>query len=141
MEKVKQVTEVHARATAYAHTGGLKILAGTDPVLPGMHGRNYMELVALMSEGMSALSAWHSGTGLAAAGIGQDDTGTLRPGQRADLLVCSENVIDDPSALDRGALLEVVKDGVGYRDGLPELPQRTYREDLAGQLNPEDMRP
>jgi len=141
MEKVKQVAEVHAHATAHAHAGGLKILAGTDPVLPGMHGRNYMELVALISEGMSSLSAWHAGTGLAAAGIGQDDTGTLRPGQRADLLVCSENVIDDPSALDRGALLEVVKDGVGYRAGLPELPQRTYREDLAGQLNPEGMRP
>ena len=141
MDKVKQVAEVHAQATAHAHTGGLKILAGTDPVLPGMHGRNYMELVALMGEGMSALASWHAATGLAAAGIGQDDAGTLKPGQRADLLVCSEDVIADPSALDRGALLEVVKDGIGYRNGLPELPQRDYRGSLAGQLNPDNLRP
>lgn len=141
MDKVKQVAEVHARATAHAHTGGLKILAGTDPVLPGMHGRNFMELVALMGDGMSALSAWHAATGLAAQGIGQDDAGTLKPGQRADLLVCSEDVIAEPAAFDRGALIEVVKDGVGYRNGLPGMPQRSFGHSIAEQLNPGGLRP
>ncbi|MFT7464611.1 MAG: imidazolonepropionase-like amidohydrolase [Pseudohongiellaceae bacterium] len=141
MDKVKQVAEVHAQATAYAHSGGLKILAGTDPVLPGMHGRNYMELVALMGEGMSSLSSWYSATGLAAEGIGQDDTGTVKEGQRADLLICSEDVVSDPAALDRGALLEVVKDGEGYRNGLPGLPQRNYGRSITGLLNPDELRP
>ena len=38
MEKVRQVAEVHSQAVRIAHGSGLKILAGTDPVLPNMHG-------------------------------------------------------------------------------------------------------
>ena len=86
MEKVKKVAEVHADAVSYCAQGDLPILMGTDPVLPGMHGRNYMELVALIAEGLSPLQAWHGSTGLAAQEIGQEDTGTLKAGQRADLL-------------------------------------------------------
>jgi imidazolonepropionase-like amidohydrolase len=52
-DKAKRAAEVHAKAVDYARKGGLKILGGTDPVLPYMHGRNYMELVALMN-GQSA---------------------------------------------------------------------------------------
>ncbi len=125
-EKAKRVAEVHARAVDYARKGGLKILAGTDPVLPRMHGRNYMEMVALIVDGLNPLEAWHGMTGLAAAELGQVDAGTLEAGQRADLLICTEDVLADPGRLDGGALLEVVKDGVGYRGGVPELPQRTF---------------
>lgn len=134
MEKVRQVAEVHARATAHAHAGGLPVLMGTDPVLPGMHGRNYMELAALIAEGLPPLAAWHAATGLAAMHIGQEDTGTLQPGQRADLLICTGDVLADPAALGRGALLEVVKDGVGHRDGVPGLPQRTWSTGLRDAL-------
>jgi len=126
MEKAKRVAEVHARAVDYARKGGLKILAGTDPVLPRMHGRNFMEMVALIGDGLNPLEAWHGMTGLAAAEIGQDDTGTVTAGKRADLLVCTDDVVSDPSHLDRGALLEVIKDGVGYRAGIDALPQRTF---------------
>lgn len=134
MEKVHQVNEHHARATAFAHKGGLPILAGTDPVLPGMHGRAALELDALKREGLSSLAAWHAGTGLAAKHIGQDDAGCLVPGRRADLLVADADVLADPAALTRGALLEVIKDGVAYRGGLPSLPQRTYRSAVADLL-------
>ncbi len=130
MEKVRRVGEAHARATAHAHQGGLKVLAGTDPVLPGMHGRNYMELVALIHEGLSPLAAWYAGTGLAAREIGQDDAGTLAPGQRADLLVCRGDVVDQPGLLDQDALVEVIKDGTGYRDALGGIPQRHYASNL-----------
>ena len=128
MEKAKQVAEVHQAAVAHARTGDLRILGGTDPVLPGMHGRNYMELVALMTDGLDALEAWHGMTGLAAEEIGLDDTGCLKEGACADLLVCQGDAIDDPRLLDVGALVEVVKDGVGYRGGLEALPQRSYRD-------------
>ncbi|MFN7972789.1 MAG: amidohydrolase family protein [Acidobacteriota bacterium] len=127
MEKVKKVAEVHARAVQHAASGGLKILGGTDPVLPGMHGRNYMELDALVKDGLAPLAAWHGMTGLAAAEIGQDDAGTIAPGKRADLLVCRGDVLDTPRLLDEGALVEVLKDGVGHRGALGNIPQRTFR--------------
>lgn len=134
MDKVRQVAESHGEAVRLARQGGLPILAGTDPVLPGMHGRNWRELSALMAEGLPALAAWHGMTGLAAAAIGQADTGALVPGRRADLLVAKGDVLSDPDAIGRGALLEVVKDGVGHRGGLPALPQRRWESGLAERL-------
>jgi imidazolonepropionase-like amidohydrolase len=134
MDKVKQVAEVHAQATAYAAKGGLPILMGTDPVLPGMHGTNGKELAALVKEGLSELAAWHGSTGLAAEHIHQPDTGSLVAGKRADLLVCSEDVIAKPAKLASGAILEVVKDGEAYRGGLPELPQRRFETKLWERL-------
>ena len=125
MEKVAQVAEVHAAAVAHAATGELPILMGTDPVLPGMHGRNYMELVHLIRDGLPPLRAWHGATGLAAREIGQDDAGTLEPGRRADLLVADGDVLEEPERLDRGALIEVLKDGFGHR-GLAGVPQRDF---------------
>lgn len=125
-EKVKQVGEVHTAAVQYAAKGGLKILAGTDAVLPGMHGKNYLEIANLIEDGLPALQAWHGATGLAAAEIGQTDTGAIKPGLRADLLVCKGNVIAQPELLGKGALLEVVKDGEGYRGAISQLPQRNF---------------
>ena len=123
--KVRQVAEAHAQAVRIAHNSGLNLLAGTDPVLPHMHGRNYMELVALMNEGIPPLTAWYGATGLAAKQIGQEDAGVLTSGHRADLLVCRGNVLDRPALFEQGALLEVVKDGVAYRGGLEGFPPRT----------------
>jgi len=125
MEKVRQVNEAHEVATQHALSGDLKILGGTDPVLPSMHGRNYMELVWLVKEGLSPLRAWHGMTGLAASEIGQDDTGTIEAGRRADLLVCHGDVVENPGLLDEGALIEVIKDGVGHR-GLAGVPQQSW---------------
>ncbi|MFA9560947.1 MAG: amidohydrolase family protein [Nitrospirota bacterium] len=124
--KVQAVSESHARAVKVAHASGLKILAGTDPVLSNMHGRNYMELVALIQEGVPPLAAWFGGTGLAAEQLGLTDTGTVREGRRADLLICQGDVIEDPARLDDGALVEVLKDGWAYRNGLEAIPQQTY---------------
>jgi imidazolonepropionase-like amidohydrolase len=135
MEKAKRVAEVHQKAVDFARRGGLKILAGTDPVLPSMHGRNYMEIVHLVRDGLDPLQAWYGATGLGAQEIGQTDAGTLAPGQRADLLLCRGDVIRDPGLLDKGALVEVVKDGLGYRGGVEGIPQRTWKqgfEDVIG---------
>ena len=93
-----------------------------------MHGRNYMELVALIQEGVPPLAAWFGGTGLAAEQLGLTDTGTVREGRRADLLICQGDVIEDPARLDAGALVDVLKDGWGYRNGLEAIPQQTYEK-------------
>ena len=124
--KVQAVSESHARAVKVAHASGLKLLAGTDPVLPDMHGRNYMELVALILEGVPSLAAWFGATGLAAQQLGLMDTGMVVEGRRADLLICQGDAVEDPSRLDNGALVEVMKDGCGYRNGLPAISQQTY---------------
>lgn len=132
LEKSKRVVDAHRFAVQFAAKGGLRILAGTDPVLPGMHGRNYMEIVRLVDDGVRPLQAWWGATGLAADEIGQTDAGTLVAGKRADLLVWSSDVVDDPATMEHGGLVEVVKDGVAYRGELDGLPQRTYREDVRG---------
>ena len=129
-DKAKRAAEVHAKAVDYARKGGLKILGGTDPVLPYMHGRNYMELVALMNDGLTGLEAWHAMTGLAAKQINAEETGELKAGNRADLLLCSGDVLESPKLLDQGALVEVMKDGVGHR-GLPGIPQRKFSDTIA----------
>lgn len=125
-EKVKKVAEVHAKAVQFASKGGLKILAGTDAVLPGMHGQNYLEIASLIADGLTPLQAWHGATGLAADEIGESDTGVLKTGKLADLLICKGNVIDEPQLMGKGALIEVMKDGVGHRGGIPQIPQRTF---------------
>jgi len=133
-DKAKQVGEVHAKAVEHARSGGLKILMGTDAVLPGMHGRNFMELIHLHRDGLSELEAWHSSTGLAADEIGLDDTGILQAGKRADLLICDADVVADPERLDKGAILEVMKDGEAYRGAITELPQRTFEHTVRNLL-------
>ena len=101
-----------------------------------MHGRNHQEIAHLVEDGLTPLEAWYAMTGRAAPAIGQPDTGTLAPGQRADLLVWRGDVVAKPALLDQGTLVEVVKDGVAYRDGLPALPQRTWLGTARGSLPP-----
>lgn len=134
MDKVKQAVEVHSTAVDHARKHGLTILAGTDPVLPGMHGRNYMEIPALVRDGLDPLQAWHAMTGAAAREIGQDDTGVLAEGRRADLLICEGDVLTDATLMDRGAIIEVMKDGEAYRGGIAGLPQRSFRGGIADAL-------
>ncbi len=132
--KVEKVSETHAAAVAHANSGGLPILMGTDPVLPGMHGRNYRELSYLIRDGLNPLQAWYGATGLAADSLERDDVGKLQAGLRADLLLCRGDVVSKPELFDEGALVEVVKDGRGHR-GLENVPQVTYRgaaRDLLG---------
>ena len=133
-ERVKLILDAHTKAVTFAARGGLRMLAGTDPVVAGMHGRNYRELVYLIQDGVSPLSAWWGMTGLAATEVDQPDSGTIIPGQRADFLVCEGDVLNDPKLFDKGALIEVFKDGVAYRGGLPQVPPRTFSTNLREAL-------
>ncbi len=125
-EKAQRVAQAHAEAVRIAQASGLNMVTGTDPILPHMHGRNYMEMVSLIKDGLPTLAAWHSGTGLAAERIGQHDAGKLLPGYRADILFSQGDVIAHPHLFNQGALVEVVKDGIGYRGYLSGIPQKTF---------------
>ena len=95
---------------------GLKILAGTDAIMPEMHGRNYKEIESLCKEDLPILTSWYGMTGLGAKEIGQTDTGTIEKRERADLLILSKDVISSPDLFGTPkTLLEVIKDGEGYR--------------------------
>ena len=133
-EKVKLVGEAHSRAVQIARAGGLPILAGTDPVLPGMHGRNYMELTALVRDGLSPLEAWHSTTGLAARQIEVPEAGTVEAGQLADFVFLKGDVFAKPELLEQGAIVEVVKEGVAYRGAIPGLPQCRFADTVERAL-------
>ncbi|WP_020499832.1 amidohydrolase family protein [Sciscionella marina] len=85
------------------HTGGIPVLAGTDafagpapipnpvPHGPGLHH----ELELLVDAGLSTAEALQAATVLPARHFGLTDRGTIRPGQRADLLLIDGDPLHD----------------------------------------------
>jgi len=134
-EKAQRAADVHHQAVDFARKGGLRILAGTDAVLAPMHGKNWLELEHLIGDGLDPLQAWHGMTGLAAEEIGQSDAGVLAAGKRADLLVSTASVLEEPGRFADGGLLEVVQDGVGHRGGVDALSQRSYADTVRAVLD------
>ena len=59
----------------------------------------------------------------------------LAPGRRADLLLCRDDVLEDPEKLAEGAIVEVIKDGVGHRGAFAELPQRSFESTVQTALS------
>jgi imidazolonepropionase-like amidohydrolase len=134
-DKAQRAAEVHAKAVDFARQGGLRILAGSDAVLGPMHGKNWLEVAHLIDDGLTPLSAWYGATGLAADEIGQGDTGILEPGKRADLLIATADVIENPRLFADGGLLEVIQDGMAHRNGVPGIPQRHFSDTVARVLD------
>jgi imidazolonepropionase-like amidohydrolase len=97
---------------------GVPILFGTDPILPEMHGRNYEELWSLQNYGLSTLETLYAATGLAAKCYGEHEIGTLQIGKIADIVVCEKHVLEDLSKMNSNTIVEVFKDGIGYRSHL-----------------------
>lgn len=133
-EKALAVASAHTNAVQMARRQGLPILAGTDAILTGMHGKNAMEMAHLISDGLTALEAWHGATGLAASCLGLGNLGVIAAGNAADLLVCSVEALDHPEKLVEGGLYEVIKEGYGYK-GFPSIPQNSYAETVSRALS------
>lgn len=115
-EKAKRMAEFHRRSTQLAHRAGVKIVTGTDVgVVP--HGKNPMELVALVRYGLSPMEAIVASTRTAAEMLGiADSVGTLKPGMQADLVAMAENPLDRiESVLNVGF---VMKGGQTFFDSL-----------------------
>jgi imidazolonepropionase-like amidohydrolase len=107
--KAEAVMAAHQDSFARAVDAGVKIAMGTDSgVLP--HGRNLEELPLMANGGMSPAKVLRATTQSAAdlLGVG-DDTGTLAPGKRADVVAVAGDPLDLASLRDN--IRAVYKDG------------------------------
>jgi imidazolonepropionase-like amidohydrolase len=113
--KAQAVVQAHQDSFARAVSAGVKIAMGTDSGV-GPHGQNLGELVLMAEGGMAPQDVLAATTRSAAEllGIG-DDTGTLSPGRRADVVA----VAGDPLDLARlkANIRAVYKDGLLVRGG------------------------
>lgn len=111
--KLKEIVKVHEENIAIAYEEGVKILFGTDSgVIP--HGHNLEELSNLVDIGMSPSEAIASGTIEAAKFINQNDKiGSVETGKVADLIITSQNPLEDIKSLaNRDNILTVFQDGI-----------------------------
>lgn len=111
--KLKEIVKVHKENISVAYEEGVKILFGTDSgVIP--HGHNLEELYNLVDIGMSPSEAIASGTIEAAKFINQNDKiGSVEVGKVADLIITSQNPLEDIKSLaNRDNILTVFQDGI-----------------------------
>lgn len=100
-ERLARAHETKTRNLRRVHEAGLPIAVGTDAGNPGtLHGPSiYSELEAMQEAGITPGNLLVMATRNGARAMGRDDIGTLEPGKVADLIVLSENPLDDVRAL------------------------------------------
>jgi imidazolonepropionase-like amidohydrolase len=95
--KAKAISNDHEQAIRLARMAGLRIGAGTDagsPLTP--HSSLVDELLTLVEAGLSPLEALKSATYDAALTLGKEnEIGRVEPGHVADLILVSENPLED----------------------------------------------
>ncbi len=110
VEKARVVSEAHRDSVRRAHQAGVRIAMGTDCGV-GPHGSNLEELELMVEAGLTPLDALHATTGSAADLLDvAGDRGTIRPGQRADLVIVDGDPEDVTKLGDR--VRSVFLDGV-----------------------------
>ena len=112
-DKLKEIVKVHKENISVAYEEGVNILFGTDSgVIP--HGHNLEELSNLVDIGMSPSEAIASGTIEAAKFINQNDKiGSVETGKVADLIITSQNPLEDIKSLaNKDNILTVFQDGI-----------------------------
>jgi imidazolonepropionase-like amidohydrolase len=95
--KAREVMAAHADAFARAVAAGVKVAMGTDSGV-GPHGSNLDELPLMAAGGMTPAQVLTATTRSAAELLQlADETGTLRPGMRADVVVLAGDPFDLPN--------------------------------------------
>jgi imidazolonepropionase-like amidohydrolase len=98
--KAAEAVAAHGRSVAMAIDAGIPVIAGTDAGAPGMpHPSLVDELEALVSYGLSPLSALQAATSRAADAIGAAGAGRVRVGDRADFALVDGDPLTDPGVL------------------------------------------
>jgi len=96
---------------------GVKIAAGFDPASPETHGRNAMELEAMVKRGLTPLEAIQATTINAAELLSwQDKVGALESGHYADMIAVEGDPLADISTLQHVAF--VMKGGTVIKNAL-----------------------
>jgi imidazolonepropionase-like amidohydrolase len=94
LAKAREVMAAHADAFARAVAAGVKIAMGTDSGV-GPHGSNLDELPLMAAGGMTAAQVLAATTKSAAELLQvADETGTIMPGKRADIVVLARDPFD-----------------------------------------------
>jgi len=97
VNKAKEVMAAHAGAFARAVAAGVKVAMGTDSGV-GPHGSNLDELPLMAAGGLTPAQVLTATTS-SSAGLLQlaEETGTIRPGMRADIVVLAGDPFDLPN--------------------------------------------
>lgn len=116
IQKAAEIAPLQKGVFARARRAGVRIAAGTDS--RGLRqGGNARELSLLVEYGMSPAEAICAATSVAAGCCNVPDTGTLRPGMRADLIVVDGNPLDDVAVLqDADRIVLVMRDGRAFKN-------------------------
>jgi imidazolonepropionase-like amidohydrolase len=113
LAKAQEVTAAHADAFARAVAAGVKIAMGTDSGV-GPHGSNLDELPLMAAGGLTPAQVLTSATSSAAELLQvADETGTITPGKRADIVVLAGDPFDLPNL--KGNIRAVYSGGVNVR--------------------------
>lgn len=97
LAKAQEVVAAHADAFARAAAAGVKIAMGTDSGV-GPHGTNLDELPLMAAGGLTPAQVLAATTSSAAQLLQlADETGTIMPGKRADLVVLAGDPFDLPN--------------------------------------------
>ncbi len=98
--KMEALGDSHAQSFSRALAANLNLAAGTDAGTPfNPHGTLWREVSLLQRHGASPVAALFAATGGAAALLGRDDLGVLKPGALADLVLVRGDPTQQPDAL------------------------------------------
>lgn len=112
VKKAKYITELGRESHRKAFISGVKIAMGTDaPLVP--HGKNAMELTAMVKRGLKPLEAIRASTTNAADLLGLKDRGELKAGLLADIIAVEGNPLDKIETLEK--VYFVMKGGKIYK--------------------------
>jgi imidazolonepropionase-like amidohydrolase len=119
--KARALVDQQRASFPKALAAGVKIAMGTDAGGFG-HGKNACELAYMVEAGMAPMQAIVAATRMGAECMGLGgETGQLRPGMYADLLVVDGDPLDDVRVLEDRALIRLImKDGAQIKNTLEQ---------------------